>query len=144
MTSHNQLAKDLLQNFFGDFVRLAAPDEAVRLDLEHTVFVDKQMFTDWPAGERRELDLLAEAPVLGGDQGNVLIHVEIEAEASGGMAERLWKYYMQVRLMQSGERAPPGTRPTACSRSWRLICVQPGVAARKLGRDLSTIDRAGR
>jgi len=98
LTSHDQLAKDLLQNFFSDFLRLAAPEEASRLDLDQVVFVDKQMFTDWPAGERRELDLLAQAAALEEGQGQVLIHIEIEAEASTGMAERLWKYYMVVRL----------------------------------------------
>jgi Domain of unknown function (DUF4351) len=98
LTSHDQLAKDLLQNFFSDFLSLAAPAEAGRLDVGHAVFVDKQMFTDWPVGERRELDLLAEVPVLDEKPRRVLIHVEIEAEASSAMAERVWKYYMQVRL----------------------------------------------
>jgi hypothetical protein len=27
------------------------------------VFLDKQAFTDWPEGDRREMDLLAEVPV---------------------------------------------------------------------------------
>jgi hypothetical protein len=97
LTSHDQLAKDLFQTFFGDLLRLAAPAAAKRLRLESTRFVDKQAFTDWPAGVRREMDLLAEASARTGDL-RILIHVEIEAKASATMAERLWKYYMQLRL----------------------------------------------
>src|SRR5262249_43523427 len=74
-----------------------APEAAERLRLEATVFVDKQAFTDWPTGVRREMDLLAEIPVRDADL-RVLVHVEIEAKASGVMAERLWGDYMQLRL----------------------------------------------
>ena len=102
MTSHDQLAKNLFRNFFSDFLRLAAPDVAAQLRLDGADFQDKQEFTDWPAGERREMDLLAAIPILDrdadGSETHILIHIEIEAEARAGMAERLWQYYMQLRL----------------------------------------------
>jgi hypothetical protein len=98
LTSHDQLAKDLFQSFFGDFLRLAAPEAVARLSIEHAVFLDKQAFTDWPEGDRREMDLLAEVPARDGDEARILVHVEIEAEARAGMAARLWRYYMQLRL----------------------------------------------
>jgi Domain of unknown function (DUF4351) len=97
LPSHDQLAKVLFQHFFGDLVRLAAPGTLQRLDLDQAEFVDKEAFTDWPHGGRREVDLLAKAPARDGDL-RVLIHVEIEAKAGSGMAERLWQYYMQLRL----------------------------------------------
>ena len=101
MTSHDQLAKDLFQTFFADLLRLAAPEAALRLRPEEAVFLDKQAFTDWPEGDRREMDLLARVPR--GDleeeaTGDILVHVEMEAEARSGMAERIWQYYMQIRL----------------------------------------------
>lgn len=98
MTSHDQLAKDLFQSFFGDFLHLVAPEAAARLSIEHAVFLDKQAFTDWPEGDRREMDLLAEVPARDGEEARILVHVEIEAEARAGMAARLWRYYMQLRL----------------------------------------------
>jgi hypothetical protein len=97
LPSHDQLAKVLFQQFFGDLLRLAAPEALARLDLDKAVFVDKEAFTDWPDGDRREMDLLVEVPARR-DGLRILIHVEIEAEARAGMAERLWKYYMQLRL----------------------------------------------
>jgi hypothetical protein len=102
LTSHDQLAKDLFRIFFADLLRLAAPEAAVRLRFDEVVFLDKQAFTDWPAGDRREMDLLAEVPISDPDidenRERVLVHVEIEAEARSGMADRIWQYYMQLRL----------------------------------------------
>jgi len=102
LTSHDQLAKDLFQTFFADLLRLAAPEVANGLRLDEAVFLDKQAFTDWPEGDRREMDLLAQVPR--GDpsaedgEGGILVHVEVEAEARSGMAQRIWQYYMQLRL----------------------------------------------
>ena len=94
--SHDQLAKTLISTFFPDFLRLAAPDSAQRLRLGEASFLDKELYTDWPTGRRRELDLLAQVPVEDGAM-LLLIHVEIEARARTGMDQRLWGYYMQIR-----------------------------------------------
>lgn len=95
--SHDQLSKSLIENFFPDFLRLVAPDFALRLRGGEAIFLDKESFTDWPAGDRREMDLLAKVPVE--DEAlPLLVHVEIETEARSGMDHRLWLYYMQLRL----------------------------------------------
>lgn len=96
--SHDQLAKDLLRAFFADFLALTLPDVAERLRLEEHVFVDKQSFTDWPTGSRRELDLLVRVPAQGDGDMTLLIHIEIEGTARAGIDDRLWSYYMQLRL----------------------------------------------
>jgi len=98
LTSHDQLAKDLFRTFFADLLRLAAPEAAPRLRLDGAVFLDKQAFTDWPEGDRREMDLLAEVPVADLTDHRILVHVEVEAEARSGMTDRIWQYYMQIRL----------------------------------------------
>lgn len=97
MPRHDQLLKDLLRTFFADLVRLVHPHLAARLQLERAQFVDKQSFTDWPEGDRREMDLLAQVP-LAVDGLPLLVHVEIEARARRAMKDRLWRYYMQLRL----------------------------------------------
>jgi hypothetical protein len=96
LTSYDQLFKNLIESFFSDFLRLVLPSLVPRL-LEGARFLDKQSFTDWPKGSRREMDLLAEMDLLDGEVC-VLIHVEIEAKARRGMKERIWDYYMQLRL----------------------------------------------
>ena len=131
MPSHDQLAKVLFQQFFADLLRLAAPEALARLDLDKAVFVDKEAFTDWPDGDRREMDLLAEAPARHDDR-RILLHVEIEAEASAGMAERLWKYYMQLRLRHGLQVVPilvnlRGGRP-GLHRKLLVEGFEPGTA----------------
>jgi len=95
---HDQLAKTLIATFFADFLRLTLPESAPRLRLGEAVFVDKEVFTDWPEGKRRELDLLARVPVEQEEKICLLIHVEIESRARESMKQRLWGYYMQIRL----------------------------------------------
>jgi len=52
LTSHDQLSKSLIKIFFGDFLRLVAPALASRLEAGEATFLDKEVFTDWPAGDR--------------------------------------------------------------------------------------------
>jgi hypothetical protein len=98
LTSHDQLAKELFRTFFAGLVRLTAPEVAAQLRLDAAEFLDKQMFTDWPEGGRREADLLASVPVHGEATSRVLIHVEVEAQARARMRKRVWQYFMQIRL----------------------------------------------
>ena len=95
---HDQLAKTLIATFFADFLRLTLPESAPLLRLGEAVFIDKEVFTDWPDGKRRELDLLARVPVEQEEKICLLIHVEIESRAREAMKQRLWGYYMQIRL----------------------------------------------
>ncbi len=94
--SHDQLAKTLISVFFPDFLRLTAPDSAGRLRLGDVSFLDKELYTDWPSGDRLEPDLLVRVPVEDNAMA-LLIHVEIESRARAGMNLRLWKYYIQIR-----------------------------------------------
>jgi hypothetical protein len=106
LTSHDQLAKNLFQAFFADFICLVAPESAGRLRLAEAVFLDKQAFTDWPEGDRREMDLLAEVPVEEDVGKRILVHIEIESSARAGMADRIWRYYMQLRLRHGLQVVP--------------------------------------
>jgi hypothetical protein len=92
------LAKDLVRTFFQDFLGLAAPEAAGRLRLEEASFIDTQSSTDWPAGRRREMDLVVRVPSSSPGRRPVLIHVEVERQARTRMGLRMWLYYMQLRL----------------------------------------------
>ncbi len=91
---HDQLFKTLFQTFLADLLSLAEPEALGFLDLSRVRFLDKETFTFWPEGERREVDLLATVPVRGSasEGDRYLLHVEIEAEARSGMDDRLWRY----------------------------------------------------
>ncbi|MEM8929796.1 MAG: hypothetical protein AAGE94_01405 [Acidobacteriota bacterium] len=98
MPRHDQLFKDLFRAFFPDLIHLVAPEVAERLILGSRRFVDKELFSDQPEGDRAELDLLAEVPVRDGPSEWILVHVEIEGEHRHEMARRMWRYYRLLRL----------------------------------------------
>jgi hypothetical protein len=91
-----------------------APEPAGRLDLSHWKFLDKEVFTDWPKGRRRELDLLAEVSLAGRSGRTALVHVEIEARSGKQMGSRFAGYYMQIQLRHGRPVVPI------------LLCLQRG------------------
>lgn len=97
-SSHDQLFKGLLRAFLDELVQLLAPSIAKKLDLRAPEFLDKETFTDLPRGKHRYLDVVAKVPSLEKEEELVLIHVEIEGVAREEMAERMWRYYMQLQL----------------------------------------------
>jgi Putative transposase, YhgA-like len=97
MPEHDLLFKKLLRTFLRDFLRILSPQVAERLDFSRTIYLDKELFTDWPQARRRELDLLARVPLLDSPDRFVLIHVEIEARATPGIGMRLRAYRNQIQ-----------------------------------------------
>ncbi|HEX7184562.1 MAG TPA: DUF4351 domain-containing protein [Thermoanaerobaculia bacterium] len=122
---HDQLFKELIGAFLSDFLGLVAPGPALCLDLSQWKLLDKEIFTDWPKGRRRELDLLAEVP-LREKEGRALVHVEIEARSRPEIGHRLAGYYMQLRLRHGWPVVPI----LACLRRGR-----PGVALETVSDD---------
>jgi len=92
---HDKIFKQLLHAYLDDFLRIVVPDTLNRLDLSSPEFLDKELFAGGPRGRRRELDLLVRVRTVNGRP--LLIHVEIEARASPGMEERLWRYRNQIQ-----------------------------------------------
>src|SRR5215831_13327896 len=76
---HDQVFKDLVGTFLPELVTLVAPELTAHLDFSRWESLNKETFTDWPKGRRRELDLLAkvERKAALGRMG--LVHVEVEA-----------------------------------------------------------------
>lgn len=95
---HDQLFKSLLRGFLGEFVSLVAPEFASQLRLSAPEFLDQETFTDLPRGQHRRLDLVAKVETRAGQPEIVLVHVEVEGEASAEMARRMYRYYMQLQL----------------------------------------------
>jgi hypothetical protein len=96
-TLHDQIFKDLLGELLPDLVTLVAPEPATHFDFSRWDLLNKETFTDWPKGKRREVDLLASVPRAGGDR-IALVHVEVEARYRPEIDRRLAGYYMQIRL----------------------------------------------
>jgi hypothetical protein len=107
MADHDQIFKQLLQTFFAEFIRLFFAEWADRFDFSKVDFLQGEMFTDVPEGERRTVDVLARLPVRQGIEGTrpgqatswlALVHVEIEAaDRVAPLRPRMFDYYCMLR-----------------------------------------------
>src|SRR4051812_35569825 len=118
---HDKIFKQLLHAHLDDFLRLVVPEMLDRLDLSSPEFLDKELFAGGPPGRRRELDLLVRVRTVSGRP--LLIHVEIEARASPGMEERLWRYCNQIQARYETRALTivinlKRGRPGVCLKCW--------------------------
>ena len=98
MTDHDQLFKSLIQEFLGDLLRIVVPQLAARLRVDHPEFLESELFTSFPEGKRRHLDVVARVESVEGEPEVVLVHVEVERQARKAMGLRLLDYAMQLWL----------------------------------------------
>ena len=98
MTDHDQFFKNLFQEFFGDLLRIVAPELAEKLQVDAPTFLESELFTSFPEGRHRYLDLVARVSTVEGKPEVVLVHVEVEARARKTMAWRLLDYAIQLWL----------------------------------------------
>lgn len=88
---HDRLFKELLTVFFGDFLRLFVPDASELVDYDSFEFLDKELFTDVTAGDRREADVVVKG-LFRGQSTCFLIHVENQSNRKAKFAERMFLY----------------------------------------------------
>jgi hypothetical protein len=98
---HDQRFKSLIQEFFGDFLRLFFADWAARFDLSTVEWLDKEIMPDPPEGTRHLPDLVARIHTrerIDSEQWLALIHIEIEAPDRATLLKpRLPRYYIHLR-----------------------------------------------
>ena len=92
---HDRLFKELLSTFFWEFIQLFLPEVAAYLERDSITFLPQEVFTDVTAGERREVDLLAQAKFSGQD-ACFLIHLENQAELRDRFERRMFHYFARL------------------------------------------------
>jgi Domain of unknown function (DUF4351) len=107
MADHDQRFKNLLQEFFADFVQLFFPEWADRFDFSKLEWLNAEAFSDPPQGERRYLDLVAKLPtrqvvpaMRPGEEDAWIAVLHVEIEWPDGVAParpRLFDYYWMLR-----------------------------------------------
>jgi hypothetical protein len=110
MADHDQRFKSLLKTFFAEFFQVFFPAWADRFEFSRVDWLEQEIFTDPPRGERRSLDLVARLPLRPGvptpappsgepaDHWLTLIHIEIESRDSvPPLRPRMLSYYEQLR-----------------------------------------------
>jgi hypothetical protein len=110
---HDQLAKGMSKAFFKELLELFAPDLAARLYLDDpalpVTFLDKEVYTDFPTGTRRTMDVLGRAFTRDGDVEQVLVLNENqETDDPPGGSPRDLRHLRS--LIQRKERLPLSAR----------------------------------
>lgn len=101
--AQDQLFKELLREFFREFLELFYSDVAARLDFSRVTF--KETFTDLPEGSR-EADLVAQVYTLTGEPELILVHTEVQTQRRGEFAYRMFEYYVLLRLRHKTQAFP--------------------------------------
>lgn len=94
----DQLFKELLRVFFREFLELFFPVIATRLRFDTVQFLEQEVFTDFPEGDPRRADTIAQVETLDGAPEVVLFHVEVENVYRNEFLARMWEYYSLIRL----------------------------------------------
>src|SRR5687767_13703545 len=93
--NHDQLFKQLLTNFFYEFIELFLPDVAAFTDRGAIEFLNKEVFTDLTAGERHEVDLVVKSRFRN-EPTFFLVHVENQSIAQPAFARRMFGYFARL------------------------------------------------
>ncbi len=100
MTKYDQLMKELLADFSAQFVQLAAPWLAERIDLGSVAFAPEEHYPGSPTGRERRADLISTvcAASGGAEAEEAMLHAEIELQYRTATAARLWAYNRGLSL----------------------------------------------
>ena len=89
---HDRLFKELIVNFFIEFLELFFRQLINYLDRDSITFLDKEIFTDVTAGEKYEGDLIAQVKFAGQDT-YFLIHIEAQSTSKTNFNRRMFSYF---------------------------------------------------
>ena len=93
---HDRLFKELLSNFFVEFLDLFLPNVSAFLDRDTAVVpMDKEVFTDVTLGEKHEVDLVMNVRFRGED-AFFLVHLENQSTPQADFPKRMFRYFARL------------------------------------------------
>ena len=98
MTNHDRLFKELITTFFVEFIELFFPEVRGYLEVASIEFLDKEVWTDVPAGLLRQPDAIARVQTHEGQSEVLLIHIEVQTKRQKNFGDRMVEYFMLLRL----------------------------------------------
>jgi Domain of unknown function (DUF4351)/Putative transposase, YhgA-like len=96
--SHDQNFKELISNFFMEFLELFVPDLAKDIDPGSIRFLPQEYFADLVEGDEKIIDLLVEVRLAGQDK-TFLFHLEAQSYSESKIGRRM--FYYLARLHQN-------------------------------------------
>lgn len=101
ISEHDKLFKQLLEEFFLEFVELFYPKISKLIDRNHLNFLKQEIITDVVDMDKHIVDIIVETK-LADEDGLVLIHVESQAQRVPDYNRMLFKYF--ARLHEKHQR----------------------------------------
>jgi hypothetical protein len=95
MIDHDRLFKELLTNFFPEFIELFFPDISAYWKRDSLEFLPQEVFTDVTQGERKVVDLVVKASFNSQD-ALFIIHTEHQSSAEAGFNQRMFTYFARL------------------------------------------------
>ncbi len=92
MIDHDRLFKELLSNFFPDFIELFFPELSQEWERDSIRFLPQEIFTDITEGKKKIIDLIVEASFKN-HKGLFIIHTEHQSYSQTGFNKRMFTYF---------------------------------------------------
>ncbi|GBE90477.1 DUF4351 domain-containing protein [Nostoc cycadae] len=95
MIDHDRLFKELLSNFFPEFIELFFPDVSAYWERDSIEFLPQEVFTDVTEGERKILDVAAKVTFR--NQNTLfIIHTEHQSYSQTNFNQRMFTYFARL------------------------------------------------
>ncbi|MCQ2010337.1 transposase [Sporolactobacillus sp. STSJ-5] len=99
MTDHNRLFKELLHNFFDEFLEAFFQEVFHALDLSHKKFLSEELFPDLIDGDKKRADVITETQFKENSKNCVLIiHMEAQNTHQEHFPQRMFTYFSMIYL----------------------------------------------
>ena len=97
---HDHNFKELIEEFFKNFIEMFWPDKARLIDFETVKFLQQELFTDRTPGkgQDRHIDIIAEVKINHEDK-HILIHVEHQSTKESEFPKRMFNYFCHLWLI---------------------------------------------
>ncbi|WP_029631678.1 DUF4351 domain-containing protein [[Scytonema hofmanni] UTEX B 1581] len=95
MIDHDRLFKELLSNFFPEFIELFFPDISAEWERDSVRFLPLEVITDVTEGERKILDVLVQVSFKSQDT-LFIIHTEHQSYSQTGFNQRMFTYFARL------------------------------------------------
>ncbi|MDF5726052.1 MAG: DUF4351 domain-containing protein [Rhizonema sp. PD37] len=96
MIDHDRLFKQLLGNFFPEFIELFFPQISADWQPNSLRFLPQEVFTDVTEGEKKIIDLIVQASFKSQD-ALFIIHTEHQSYSQANFNERMFTYFARLR-----------------------------------------------
>lgn len=128
--NHDAWFKELISNFFVEFLALFFPDLLTQIDTKSLEYLDKEFFTGILEDYRREADIVVKTRFHGADAYFIVL-IEGQGRVEADFGQRLFFY---VALLHLREKVP--VYPIVVFYNNRLKKPQPDIYQIKVGEEI--------